>query len=110
MIKNLKKILNLHQLKNKIIFEKNKNKKIIHCHGVFDLLHIGHIKYFQAAKKAGDFLIVSITSDQYVNKGLARPLFNQNLRAEMISSLEIVDAVYINDSTTAVNLITLIPL
>ena len=73
------KILNLEQLKKKISSEKKKGKKIVHCHGVFDLLHVGHIKHFKSAKKNGDFLLVTITSDQYVNKGPGRPAFNQNL-------------------------------
>ena len=61
---------------------KIKNKKIVLCHGVFDLLHIGHLKHFNSAKKFGDKLIVSITPDIYVSKGPGRPIFNQNLRAE----------------------------
>ena len=56
---------------------KNKKKKIVLCHGVFDLLHLGHIKHFKSAKKFGDYLIVSITANKYVNKGPGRPIFNQ---------------------------------
>jgi len=48
-------------------------KRIVHCHGVFDLLHIGHIRYFDQAKKMGDILVVTITPDRYVNKGPHRP-------------------------------------
>ena len=84
----------------------NINKGIIVlCHGVFDLLHIGHIKYFQKAKEFGDTLIVTITSDKYVNKGSGRPIFNEQLRAEAIASLECVDYVAINYQSTAVNVI-----
>ena len=100
-----KKLLNLEKLKKKIIREKNKGKKIVHCHGVFDLIHVGHIKHFKSAKENGDFLLVSITSDQFVNKGPGRPVFNQNLRSEVISSLECVDAVFINNFPTPINLI-----
>jgi len=102
------KILNIEQLKKKISVEKKKGKKIVHCHGVFDLLHVGHIKHFKSAKKNGDFLLVSITSDQFVNKGPGRPAFNQILRSEVISSLECVDAVFINNFQTPINLINLI--
>jgi len=104
----MKKIFQIDQLIKKIKLEKRKNKKIIHCHGVFDLIHVGHIKHFQEAKKIGDFLIVSITSDNYVNKGSGRPIFNKNLRAEVLSSLECIDAVYINHYTTSEKLISLI--
>lgn len=108
MKKNSKKIFNLEELNKKIIFEKSKGKKIVHCHGVFDLLHVGHIKHFKSARKNGDFLLVSITSDEFVKKGLGRPVFNHNLRSEVISSLECVDAVFINNFQTPINLINLI--
>ena len=49
--------------------QKLNRKKIVLCHGVFDLLHVGHINYFKSAKKLGDILVVSITDDKFVNKG-----------------------------------------
>ena len=107
MIKN-NKILDSFELKKRIKSEKNLGKKIVHCHGVFDLLHIGHIKNFFSARKNGDFLVVSITADKFVNKGPGRPIFNQDLRAEFISSLSMVDVVYINHNSTAVNAIEII--
>ena len=63
------KIFRLDILKNKILKLKKQNKKIVICHGVFDVLHVGHIKHFTEAKKEGDILIISVTSDKYVNKG-----------------------------------------
>ncbi len=78
-------------------------KKIVHCHGVFDLLHIGHIKHFEAAKKMGDILIVTLTADKYVNKGPGRPAFSENLRAEAVAALAAVDYVAINTSASAVD-------
>ena len=105
---NNSKIFNLDELKKKIFLLKKKGKKIVHCHGVFDLIHVGHIKHFSAAKKYGDFLLVSLTADKFVNKGVGKPLFNQDLRAEVISSLEKIDAVYINDFNTSINLINII--
>jgi cytidyltransferase-like protein len=57
-------------------------KKIVHCHGVFDLLHIGHIKHLEAARKLGDALVVTLTPDRFVNKGPHRPAFPERLRAE----------------------------
>ena len=104
----MKKIYQIDQLIKKINFEKRRNKKIVHCHGVFDLVHVGHIKHFQEAKKVGDFLVVSITSDKYVNKGLGRPIFGENLRAEFLSSISHIDAIYINHQPTSEKLISLI--
>ncbi len=94
------KLINFNELELKFNNYKIKKKIIVHCHGVFDLLHIGHIKHFKDAKKLGDILIVTITSDDYVNKGINRPYFNQHYRAEAISALEFVDHVsIINDKS-----------
>ena len=90
----------LLKIKNRL-----KNKKIIHCHGVFDLLHLGHIKYFEDAKKLGDFLIVSLTDDKFIDKSPNRPIFTSRQRAEAISALACVDCVFINRDKTAINLI-----
>jgi len=78
-------------------------QKVVLCHGCFDLLHIGHVKYFQAAKAMGDILIVTITPDAFIDKGPGRPVFNQDLRAEFINALECVDYVAINKWPTAQN-------
>lgn len=71
-------------------------KKVIHCHGVFDLMHPGHVRHFHAAKALGDVLVVTVTPDKYVNKGPGRPVFTELLRAESIAALEAVDYVAIN--------------
>ena len=55
---------------------KNKRKKIVLSHGVFDLVHPGHIKHLELAKKEGDLLVVAIVPDRFVNKGPGRPIFN----------------------------------
>ena len=83
-------------------------KKIVLCHGVFDILHFGHLKYFEAAKKFGDLLIVSITKDNYVTKGFQRPFFSEKKRLEMISSLTIVDGVILSNSENSVKIINII--
>ena len=80
-------------------------KKLVLCHGVFDLLHIGHIKHFEDAKKQGDILIVSITPDKYVNKGPNKPYFNEKLRLDAIAALKCVDYVILNKSSTSVEII-----
>lgn len=95
------KILELEELSKKVKALKTKGKKIVHCHGCFDLMHPGHIKYFQAAKEMGDVLIVTITPDIYIDKGPGRPVFNQQLRAESIAALECVDFVSLNKWPTA---------
>lgn len=80
---------------------KNKGQKVVHCHGVFDLLHIGHIRYLKQARSFGDVLVVTITPDRFVDKGAHRPAFNESLRAEAIASLDVVDYVAINEWPTA---------
>jgi len=95
------KILELQELREKIESLKKEGRRVVHCHGCFDLMHPGHIKYFQAAKKMGDILIVTLTPDEYVDKGPDRPVFNQDLRAESIAALECVDFVGINEWQTA---------
>jgi rfaE bifunctional protein kinase chain/domain/rfaE bifunctional protein nucleotidyltransferase chain/domain len=82
---------------------RKRNKKVVLCHGVFDLLHYGHISHFEQAKKFGDILVVSVTPDNYVNKGPSRPAFNENIRMNAISALKIVDYVILNNSSTAIN-------
>ncbi len=95
------KILALDELAERVSALKASGKKIVHCHGCFDLMHPGHIKYFQASKKMGDILVVTLTPDIYVDKGPGRPVFNQDLRAESIAALECVDFVAINKWLTA---------
>lgn len=80
-------------------------RKVVHCHGVFDLLHIGHIKHLEAARKLGDALVVTLTPDRFVNKGPHRPAFPERLRAEALASLACVDFVAINEWPTAVETI-----
>lgn len=84
------------------------NKKIVHCHGVFDLVHVGHIRHFNEAKDLGDVLVVTITPDRYVNKGPHRPAFDENLRAEAVAALDCVDFVAINEWPMATETIKLI--
>jgi rfaE bifunctional protein kinase chain/domain/rfaE bifunctional protein nucleotidyltransferase chain/domain len=90
------------------LLKTNREKVIVHCHGVFDLLHIGHIKYFQQAKSMGDVLIVTITPDRYVNKGPGRPAFKEKYRAEAIAALDVVDFVSINEWSTAIKTIKML--
>jgi len=102
------KIQSLEELAEKIHKLKVQGKTIVHCHGCFDLMHPGHIKYFQAAKQMGDLLVVTLTPDRYVDKGPGRPVFNETLRAESIAALECVDYVAINQWPTAVETLRLL--
>ncbi len=76
---------------------KSQNKKIVTTNGVFDILHIGHVRYLRQAKKLGDILIVGINSNSSVKrlKGKNRPINNEKDRAEVLSALECVDYILI---------------
>lgn len=101
----MKKIVDLKDLSMHVKRERAQGNKIVHCHGVFDLLHIGHIKYFQEAKSMGDVLVVTITPDRFVNKGPGRPAFKEQYRAEAIAALDVIDYVAINKWPTAIETI-----
>ena len=89
---------------------KNRDNKIIFTNGCFDILHIGHIKYLEQAKKFGDILIVGLNSDDSIKrlKGDNRPINSQDDRAYMLSSIEAIDYVVIFDDDTPIDLIKLI--
>lgn len=101
----VQKILSIHNLAKILSKEKNKGKKIVLCHGVFDLLHIGHIRHFNEAKNLGDILVATITSDKFVHKGPNRPAFNEQDRAEAIAALDSINFVAINRNPTALPVI-----
>jgi cytidyltransferase-like protein len=69
------KIKSLQELSTILAGLKKQGKKISQCHGCFDLVHIGHIKHFESAKKIADVLVVTLTPDRFVNKGPGRPAF-----------------------------------
>src|SRR5512146_3094462 len=80
-------------------------KVVVQAHGAFDLLHLGHVRHLDAARRLGDVLIVTVTADEFVNKGPGRPVFDEQLRAEMLAALEYVDWVAVNHSPDAINAI-----
>ena len=100
------KILTENQLS--AFHERRQGQKVVQCHGVFDLIHTGHLAYFNSASQFGDLLVVSVTSDFFVNKGPGRPVFGQQERMEMLAGLEIVDYVFLSDSESAVDAINLL--
>jgi rfaE bifunctional protein kinase chain/domain/rfaE bifunctional protein nucleotidyltransferase chain/domain len=95
---NEKKLINFNKISQTISKLKLKNKKIVHCHGVFDFFHLGHLKYFKSAKSYGDYLIVSLTSDRFVKKGFNRPFYKANQRVELLSSIDLIDFIVFSDS------------
>ncbi len=94
------KILDIEGLRR--LRDEKPSAVIVHCHGVFDVLHAGHLAYFDSARKHGNLLVITITSDEFVNKGPGRPYFNSTVRANMIAALEVVDYVAVNRAPTAV--------
>ena len=66
----------------------DKKKIIGMMHGVFDIIHYGHILYFREAKSKVDYLVVSVTSDKFVNKGPGKPIFNLEKRIEVLKSIK----------------------
>lgn len=97
-----KKIIKFSKIGKLSLLLKKRGKKIVMCHGVFDLLHLGHLRHFKEAKKLGDVLFVSITEDQYINKGFNRPYFNTEQRLEALSSINFVDYVFVSNSSDAI--------
>ena len=105
MIAAAQKIKSLEEVADEIGAHRAAGKKTVHCHGVFDLLHIGHLRHLNGARELGDILVVTITPDHLVNKGPGRPAFTETLRAEALAMLECVDLVAINRWPTATEVI-----
>ncbi len=76
-------------------------KTVVQCHGCFDIVHPGHVRYLRFARELGDILVVSLTGDAGVDKGAERPYIPQELRAENLAALEFVDWVVIDPHPTA---------
>lgn len=87
------------------IRKKFNNENIVLCHGVFDVIHQGHIYHFKSAKNYGSKLVISVTADRFVNKGPNRPFNGEVDRIKFLSELEIVDYVIINQYQNAVPII-----
>lgn len=80
-------------------------KRVVLCHGVFDLVHPGHIIHFENAKEMGDILAVSVTAAAYVRKGPGRPYFNDDMRVKFLSALECIDYVMLSEGYTVDDII-----
>ncbi|MGQ9650395.1 MAG: PfkB family carbohydrate kinase [Phycisphaerae bacterium] len=101
----MSKIVTLPELLHRVAEARAAGKTIVHCHGCFDIVHPGHIRYLDFARRQGDVLVVSLTGDSQVSKDLQRPYIPQELRAENLAALEAVDLVYVNDRPTATDLL-----
>jgi len=107
---NSPKILNFNSAISLISKLKSEGKRVGLCHGGFDMLHPGHMKHFEMAKKECDVLFVSVTADKFISsrKGNGRPVYNEQLRAYSVSALECVDYVVISDFAKGVEVIELL--
>lgn len=108
----IEKILSPEQLLGERHRLRSSGLRLVFTNGVFDLLHVGHVRYLSEARALGDALLVAINSDKAVRqlKGDARPVFNQNERAEILAALRVVDYVTVFDDVSPRNLIaTLLP-
>lgn len=81
--------------------EKHKDKKIVHASGMFDLLHPGHVLFFEDCKKHGDVLVVGVGGDSNVKqrKDSGRPIMNLAMRLKLVDSLKAVDYCFTNGHT-----------
>lgn len=108
MIAEEEKIMDIHALAAVLDKLRQQGKQVVLCHGCFDLLHPGHVKYLQAAKRMGDVLVATLSPDRYIDKGPDRPAFTESLRAEQLAALQCVDYVAVNKWPTAEETIRLL--
>ncbi|HEX8266365.1 MAG TPA: D-glycero-beta-D-manno-heptose 1-phosphate adenylyltransferase [Pyrinomonadaceae bacterium] len=100
-------VLDRNRLIARVAIERRRGARIVLANGCFDLLHVGHIRYLEAARRLGDILVVGINSDEQVKglKGENRPLMPENERAEIVAALRFVDLVTIFGEPTVAELI-----
>ena len=102
----MKKILDWNELKKVVDMVKASGKKIVFTNGCFDIIHIGHVRYLKEAKALGDMLVIGLNSDRSVSLIKPdRPINPQDYRAEVLSSLDMVDYVTLFDEETPYELI-----
>ncbi len=102
------KIFNRNELATVLQQLKSEGNVVVTTNGCFDVLHLGHLRYLQAARQLGDLLVVAINSDASVRelKGENRPLIPEDERAEMLAGLECVDYVVIFPELTPIELLS----
>src|SRR5438128_1407149 len=101
------KILSREQLMTERDRVRDAGTRLVFTNGVFDILHVGHVRYLQQARELGDALVVAINSDASARelKGAGRPLTNENDRAEILAALACVDYVSVFDDLSPRSLI-----
>jgi len=99
------KVLSLGQLLELRHEAAKQGRRVVQCHGCFDIVHPGHIRHLRYAKGLGDVLLVTITGDAHVGKGRGRPLIPEELRADNLAALDFVDWVHVAHVPTAVDLL-----
>lgn len=102
------KLLTLEVLARTVRNLQNEKLSVALCHGCFDILHLGHMLHFEAARSMADVLVVTVTPDRFVNKGPERPVFPAEQRAELLAGFVAVDWVAINLWDSAVETIRLL--
>jgi rfaE bifunctional protein kinase chain/domain len=102
------KVLNKKEILKTLNKLRKEKKKIILCHGNFDVVHPGHVRHLIYAKSKADILIVSITADQFINKGLYRPHVPEKIRALNLAAFEAVDYVIIDKHKNSIPIINFI--
>jgi D-beta-D-heptose 7-phosphate kinase/D-beta-D-heptose 1-phosphate adenosyltransferase len=102
-----KKVKDLSDLKKEIEALKAHGKRIVFTNGCFDLLHPGHMRYLDAARQLGDYLVVAVNTDRSVKaiKGANRPIQSQDERTELLAALSFVDAVVLFDQDNPLEVI-----
>jgi D-beta-D-heptose 7-phosphate kinase/D-beta-D-heptose 1-phosphate adenosyltransferase len=103
----IEKILTPEQMLRERQRLRDVGRRLVFTNGVFDLLHVGHVRYLAQARALGDALLVAINSDRTVRelKGPDRPIFNQAERAEILAALRFVDYVTVFDDISPRSLI-----
>src|SRR5215471_368910 len=91
-----------------VIGPRPREKKVIMCHGTFDIVHPGHVRHLLYAKSKGDLLIASLTADAHIVKANFRPFVPQELRAFNLAALEVVDFVIIDNDPTPIKNLSII--
>lgn len=101
------KKINCNEMKDIATTLKADGKTVVFTNGCFDILHVGHVRYLQAARELGDYLILGLNSDESVRrlKGSTRPINGQDDRAEVLSALSSIDYVVIFEEQTAERLV-----
>jgi len=99
------KVLTLEELNAARARARFAGRRVVQCHGCFDIVHPGHIRHLRQARSLGEILLVSITGDGGIAKGAGRPLIPEELRAENLAALDCVDWVYIDPHPTALPLL-----